>query len=121
MRARIILGSADGELNSSTIAARLKLTMAPVGKWRTRFIECRIAGVYDDMRPGKPRRIDDERLAQLIKTTLHTQPANSSTHYSWRTMTAETGISKTSVQRYFQLFGLQPHSHENFKLSNDPF
>ncbi len=36
-------------------------------------------------------------------------------------MAAETGISKTSVQRYFQLFGLQPHRTESFKLSNDPF
>ena len=33
----------------------------------------------------------------------------------------ETGISKSSVQRYFRLFGLQPHSTEGFKLSNDPF
>ena len=39
-RARIILSSADGELNSS-IAERLKLTKATVGKWRTRFIERR--------------------------------------------------------------------------------
>lgn len=25
------------------------------------------------------------------------------------------------MQRYFQLFGLQPHRSESFKLSNDPF
>ena len=119
-RARIILSSADGELNNA-IAERLKLTKATVGKWRTRFIERRIAGLYDDVRPGKPRTIDDERLAQLIKTTLHTKPANGSTHWSVRTVAAETGISKTSVQRYFQLFGLQLHRTESFKLSNDPF
>src|SRR5678815_460232 len=46
-RARIILSSAEGELNSS-IAARLKLTKATVGKWRLRFIERRVAGLYDD-------------------------------------------------------------------------
>jgi len=92
-----------------------------VGKWRTRFIERRIAGLYDDVRPGKPRTIDDERVAQLIKTTLHTKPANGSTHWSVRTVAAETGISKSSVARYFQLFGLQPHRTESFKLSTDPF
>ena len=119
-RARIVLSSADGEPNNA-IAARLKLTKATVGKWRTRFIERRIAGLYDDVRPGKPRTIDDERVAHLIKTTLHTKPANGSTHWSVRTVAAETGISKTSVQRYFQLFGLQPHRTEGFKLSNDPF
>lgn len=70
-RARLVLSSAEGEVNSS-IAARLGLSKATVGKWRTRFIERRIAGLYDDVRPGKPRTIDDERVAQLIKTTLHT-------------------------------------------------
>ena len=119
-RARIILSSAEGEPNNS-IAARLKLTKATVGKWRSRFLERRIAGLYDDMRPGKPRTIDDERVSQLIKTTLHTKPADGSTHWSVRTVAAETGISKTSVQRYFQLFGLQPHRSDAFKLSNDPF
>jgi putative transposase len=119
-RARIVLSSADGELNNA-IAERLKLTKATVGKWRMRFIERRIAGLYDDLRPGKPRTIDDERVAHLIKTTLHTKPADGSTHWSVRSVAAETGISKTSVQRYFQLLGLQPHRTEGFKLSNDPF
>lgn len=119
-RAHIVLSSADGEANNA-IAQRLQLTNATVGKWRTRFIERRIAGLCDDVRPGKPRTIDDERVAQLINTTLHTKPADGSTHWSVRTAAAETGISKTSVQRYFQLFGLQPHRSESFKLSNDPF
>lgn len=119
-RARLVLASADGEPNNA-IAARLKMTKQPVGKWRTRFIERRIAGLYDDVRPEPARTIDDERVAHLIKTTLHTKPANGSTHWSVRTVAAETGISKTSVQRYFQFFGLQPHRSESFKLSNDPF
>jgi putative transposase len=119
-RARIVLSSADGEPNSA-IAERLKLTNATVGKWRRRFIARRIAGLYDDVRPGPPRSIDDERVAHLIKTTLHTKPANGSTHWSVRSVAGETGISKSSVQRYFQLFGLQPHRSASFKLSTDPF
>ena len=107
-RVRLVLASAAGEANNA-IAARLKLTNQTVGKWRKRFIERRIAGLYDDVRPGPARTIDDERVAHLIKTTLHTKPANGSTHWSVRTVAAETGISKSSVARYFQLFGLQPH------------
>ena len=38
-----------------------------------------------------------------------------------RSIAAETAISKSSVQRYFRLFGLQPHRTESFKLSTDPF
>jgi len=30
-------------------------------------------------------------------------------------------LSNSRVQRYFQLFGLQPHCSESFKLSTDPF
>lgn len=37
LRARIVLSSAEGEVNSS-IAKRLELTNATVGKWRARFI-----------------------------------------------------------------------------------
>ena len=119
-RARIVLSSADGEANSS-IAERVKLGQATVGKWRKRFIERRIAGLYDDMRRGAPRSIDDERVAALINTTLHTKPAHGATHWSVRGVAAETGISKSSVQRYFSLFGLQPHRSESFKLSTDAF
>jgi putative transposase len=120
MRARIVLASADGEANSS-IAERLTLHKATVGKWRASFVERRIAGLYDDVRPGPPRSIRDEQVAHLIKTTLHTKPADGATHWSVRSVAAETGISKSSVQRYFQLFGLQPHRTEGFKLSTDPF
>ncbi len=51
----------------------------------------------------------------------HTMPANGSKHWGVRSASAEAGISKSGVQRYFQLFGLQPHRSEGFKLSNDPF
>ncbi|RKT14364.1 transposase [Paraburkholderia sp. RAU2J] len=92
-----------------------------MGKWRIRFLEHRINGLYDEVRPGKPRTIDDERLAQLIHKTLHTKPADGSTHWSVRTIAAETAISPTSVHRYFRLLGLQPHRSESFKLSTDQF
>ncbi len=114
MRARIVLGSADGETNNA-IAERLKLHKATVGKWRKSFIERRIAGLYDDVRPGPPRSIDDERIANLIKTTLHTKPADGATHWSVRSVAAETGISKSSVQRYFQLFWPAATSHRRLQ------
>lgn len=36
-------------------------------------------------------------------------------------MAEHTGISKSTVQRWFELFGVQPHRSRSFKLSNDPF
>lgn len=77
--------------------------------------------MYDELRPGKPRTIDDERVAELMQTTLYSKPVDGSTHWSVRTLAAETGISRTSVHRYIKLFGLQPHRSATFRLSTDPF
>lgn len=119
-RAKIVLACAGGETNSS-VAHRFKITQSTVGKWRRRFIERRMAGLHDELRPGKPRSIDDERVAELINKTLHTKPVDGSTHWSVRSLAAETSVSKTSVHRYIRAFGLQPHRWRNFKLSTDPF
>lgn len=108
-RARIVLASARGESNTA-IAARLKLSKATVGKWRASFLEKRLAGLHDDVRPGRPRSITDEQVAQLIRKTLHGKPRDGAPHWSVRTIAAETRISNSSVQRYLQLFGLQPQS-----------
>jgi putative transposase len=119
-RAKLVLACAAGESNSD-VAVQFNVTRATVGKWRQRFIAGRIAGLYDELRPGAPRTISDERIAALINSTLKTKPKDGSTHWSVRSMAAETGISKTSVHRYFNAFGLQPHRQESFKLSTDPF
>ena len=67
-----------------------------VGKWRRRFVERRISGLHDELRPGKPRSIEDERIAVLINKTLHSKPAEGATHWSLGSISAETGISKSS-------------------------
>ncbi|MBV8157087.1 MAG: IS630 family transposase [Dyella sp.] len=115
-RARIVLGSADGNTNSE-IARQLRISNATVGKWRARFIARRIAGLRDNARPGAPRTIGDERLARLIQVILHTRPPNGSRRWSVRAIAAATGIAKSSVQRYSQRFGLQPHRRDDLNLS----
>jgi homeodomain-containing protein len=45
-----------------------------VGKWRRRFLEQDVAGLHDELRPGRPRPISDERVAQLVRKTLETKP-----------------------------------------------
>lgn len=119
-RAKIVLACAEGKPNS-VVAQHLGTTNATVGKWRRRFVSRRISGLYDELRPGKPRTIDDERVAGLIHMTLHARPRDGATHWSVRDLESETEISKSSVQRYLKLFGVQPHRTESFKLSTDPF
>ena len=36
-------------------------------------------------------------------------------------MAEHSGVSKSTVQRWFELFGVQPHRQRTFKLSTDPF
>ena len=76
--------------------------------------------MHDELRPGRPRTDEDERVAEVINTALRVKPPNA-TQWSVRSMAEHTGISKSTVQRWFDLFGVQPHRQRHFKLSNDPF
>jgi len=118
-RARLVLWSADGQSNTQ-IARRLRWTNATVGKWRQRFVQHRLPGLYDELRPGRPRSIDEEQIAALLKRTLSRRPAES-THWSIRQAAQASGISRSTVHRVFQTFGVQPHRTRSFKLSTDPF
>ena len=118
-RVRIILMSASGKTNHQ-IARQLGLANATVGKWRRRFLEGDVTGLHDELRPGRPRPISDERVAQLVRKTLETKPKEG-THWSIRQIARQTRLSKSTVHRVWQAFGLQPHRQRHFKLSNDPF
>ena len=118
-RARIVLLSAAGKMNQQ-IARQLGLSNATVGKWRRRFVEQGIAGLHDELRPGRPRPISDERVAQLVRKTLETKPKGG-THWSVRQIAGQTRLSKSTVHRIWRAFGLEPHRQRHFKLSTDPF
>lgn len=72
-RAEIVLASADGE-TSTSIAGRVGVSMPTVGKWRIRFLENGLVGLYDEHRPGRPRSHDDEKVANLLQTVLESAP-----------------------------------------------
>ena len=51
--------------------------------------------------------------------TLEEKPRDA-THWSTRSMARATGMSRSTVGRIWQAFGLKPHLTESFKLSPDP-
>jgi transposase len=118
LRARIVLGCADG-LENKAVAVRQRVTPQTVSKWRARFVEHRVDGLLDAPRPGAPRSIDDARVDAVVARTLESIPADA-THWSTRTMAREMDLSQTAVSRIWRAFGLQPHRQETFKLSSDP-
>ena len=117
-RARIVLGSASGQSNTE-IARELRISVPSVCLWRSRFLAQGLVGLYGEQRPGRPRSHDDEAVAALLNRVLQSRP-ESGTHWTVRGAAAASGISKSSVQRYFQLFGIPPHRTRSFKLSTDP-
>src|SRR5881396_992692 len=118
-RAEIILMAVDGSDNI-VIAEELAVSRLTVGLWRRRFVAQRLPGLYDELRPGGPRSIRDEQIAALVRKTLR-KPPKDGTHWSCRSIGAETRLSKSTVQRVWQAFGLQPHRQKHFKISTDPF
>ncbi len=118
-RARIVLRAAEGASNT-VIADELGLSKPTVGLWRQRYLRQGVQGLYDELRPGGPRSIGDERIATLLRRTLKTSPKGG-THWTCRALAAETRVSKSTVQRVWRAFGLQPHRQKQFKLSTDPF
>jgi len=118
LRARIVLACAQGASNTG-VAQRLRVTIQTVGKWRARFMAQRLDGLLDAPRPGQPRKISDAKVEEVIAMTLERKPVNA-THWSTRQMAKAAKLNPTAVGRIWRAFGLQPHRHENFKLSTDP-
>ncbi len=118
-RAQIILRSAAGEANSA-IAEGLGISLPLVGHWRQRYRAHGLAGLYDAPRSGRPRTHEDDKVARMLRTVRQTRPKEA-THWTVRGVATKTGISKSTVQRYFTLFSVQPHRTKSCKLSPDPF
>jgi putative transposase len=118
-RAQMILRMADGE-SGSAVARRFRVSRPTVSIWRTRYRERGIAGLHNELKPGRPRSTGEEQIAKLINTALRSRP-KSKTHWSRRDLAEATGLSTTTVHRYLTLFGVQPHRSRSFKLSTDPF
>src|SRR5215831_18295793 len=117
-RARVVLACAEG-LDNQAVAKRLHCSKGMVGKWRARFLKARLEGLYDEPRPGAPRKIGDDQVEQIVIQTLESTPRGQ-THWSTRELAKASGLSRMTISRIWRAFGLQPHRSETFKLSPDP-
>jgi transposase len=106
-------------LDNEAIAAELKITRQKAGRWRSRFAERGIDGIFkEEARPGRPPVIGPRKRARIVRTTLEEKPTNS-TQWSRALMSAKTGVSPSTVGRIWRAHGLKPHLSRTFKLSND--
>ena len=116
-RARIVLGSAEGE-SIRALAERLKVTQRTVCLWRRRYASRGLDGLRNRPRTGRPRRISSIQEQAVVSATL--RKPKTATHWSARRLAKQVGLSPATVHRIWQKYGLQPHRVETFKFSCDP-
>ena len=75
-----------------------------------------VAGLYDEPRPGAPRQIGDEAIAETIRRTLETTA--DATHWSLRSMARAVGHAPSTIHRIWRAFGVQPHRSDDFQAFN---
>jgi len=118
LRAKIILACAEGKPNG-VVARVTRVRPQTVSKWRSRFLGKGLEGLLDEPRPGTPRRVSDADVEKVLTATLESLPRDA-THWSTRSLAAQSGLSRSTISRIWRAFGLQPHRSETFKLSKDP-
>jgi transposase len=117
-RAKMILLAAQGKTDKE-IGAELGVWRRTVARWRARFIADGQTGIEQDKtRPERKPKISARKVKAIVALTTQQRPDNA-THWSTRSMAAESGVSAASVRRIWQAHGLKPHRVASFKVSND--
>ena len=98
-RVRIVLMTAAG-MGPGDVGGQLGVSQPTVRKWRARYVEEGLPGLRSEPRPGRPRSLDDQRVADLLNQARQTRPSKQ-THWSVRSFAAEANISKDMAHRLF--------------------
>jgi transposase len=118
-RARLIL-SLDQGASYSQIASALGCNRSYVSRWKQRFLDDRLAGLYARHKGRSVENRTPKLEAKVLDWTLHRKPRDGSTHWSTRKLAAELGVTHMMVARVWARAGLQPHRIERYVASNDP-
>src|ERR1700738_1363683 len=117
-RAKVILQLAAGQ-SYRTISEQQGCGQDFVARWKARFVEERLAGLYARHR-GK---IVSEKIigqeARILKATKEA-PTDGSTHWSTRKLAGHLGVSHSRVARVWARAGIQPHRLRRYMASTDP-
>jgi transposase len=117
-RARLILKLAAGQ-SYSQIMKSLECSQNYIVRWKSRFLEERIGGLYARHK-GRPRAKDVARIEARILEHTRRGPSDGSTHWSTRKLGRKLGLSHSRVARVWARAGLQPHRLRRYMASDDP-
>jgi transposase len=97
LRARIILAWADG-ISGERSAVQLSTSRRTVTKWRARFVEGGVRALWDRPRPGAPRTISEQAVAELVRLR-QSPPPYGEPRWTTRMLARQTGLSQSTVVR----------------------
>jgi transposase len=117
-RARLIMMLDEG-LSWNTIGERLPCTADYISRWKRRFEQERMAGLYARHRGSEPAE-DAAKVEARVLAWTQKAPSDGSTHWSTRKLGKALGISHMMVARIWAKHGLKPHRLERYMASDDP-
>lgn len=117
-RAQLILMLAEGK-SYEEIQEELLCDATFIVRWKKRFLEDRIAGLYA-RHPGRAVEKRTPRLEAKILEWTRRPPPDGSTHWSTRKLAKQLGIHHMMVARVWKRARLQPHRIERYLMSKDP-
>jgi len=117
-RARVILLLGDGATYDS-IQNAVGCGRAYVSRWRMRFLEQGVAGMYARHKGRKPTAMTPRMEARILARTQR-EPKDGSTHWSTRKLAKELGVSHMLVQRVWSRAAIKPHRTKSYMASDDP-
>ena len=118
MRVDIVLETLRDGQSVIAVAKKLNTTPATVRKWRGRYQQQGILGLYDKPRPGAPRRISDGTVAQVINRSMSALPPKGH-RWTIRSMIEASGLAHPTVQRIWERYGLTASQYATFSLCPD--
>jgi transposase len=117
-RARLIMMLDEG-LSWTAISERLPCTADYISRWKRRFEQERMAGLYARHRGSEPAQ-DAVKIEARVLAWTQKAPSDGSTHWSTRKLAEALGISHMMIARIWAKHGLKPHRLERYMASDDP-
>jgi transposase len=117
-RAKIVLGCLSGELIQS-IAIRLSISTSTVIRWKNRFLEKGVPGLFDERRSGRPSKYGSDFKKAVLKK-LEQEPPAGYGQWDGALLARELSTSKDAVWRLLREHRISLSRKRTWCVSTDP-
>jgi len=119
LRARIVLGAADG-LQDVEIGRKIRVSRLTAARWRRRFLSERLRGIdHPHSRGLRSGSIPEEQIHSIVRAVTTRNPEGNRA-WSTRTLGHALGVSHSTVRRVWEAYRVRPIRHEPWPPRPDP-